>query len=342
MFIEDTAWYKLNDSVMSRNHRDRKLTKVQRHIKSGHIGFIPNCPVCMQTSATRRVSENAVEKVDQKPGRTWSADSIYHVDCDSYQGNRYTIVMYNGATGYMSLAFMELRSTAAAKIETAVQRLRDDPRYKSVDQMVEILQCDPAGEWHRKNVEFMSVMKKLRIHFIMRATNADKREMAEGEGAVKIAELLAKRIMLESRLEAEMWQYAYVHAAWMKNLHTRAKDAAPDGDGIRPIEALSNGLVSREQCNRYIHYGVVPGKTLLATVMRGSGSSVTRLANTRWASAVEMNGENVVCRCPFKPRGAQFETKNFVAINTPGMSTFEFLRLPQPGTMPSSAAPAIN
>ena len=88
---------------MSRNHRDRKLTKVQRHIKSGHIGFIPNCPVCMQTSATRRVSENAVEKVDQKPGRTWSADSIYHVDCDSYQGNKYTIVMYNGATGYMSL-----------------------------------------------------------------------------------------------------------------------------------------------------------------------------------------------------------------------------------------------
>ena len=172
---------------MSRNHRDRKLTKVQRHIKSGHIGFIPNCPVCMQTSATRRVSENAVEKVDQKPGRTWSADSIYHVDCDSYQGNRYTIVMYNGATGYMSLAFMELRSTAAAKIETAVQRLRDDPRYKSVDQMVEILQCDPAGEWHRKNVEFMSVMKKLRIHFIMRATNADKREMAEGEGAVSRA-----------------------------------------------------------------------------------------------------------------------------------------------------------
>ena len=44
VFIEDTAWYKLNDSVMSRNHRDRKLTKVQRHIKSGHIGVIPNCP----------------------------------------------------------------------------------------------------------------------------------------------------------------------------------------------------------------------------------------------------------------------------------------------------------
>ena len=67
----------------------------------------------------------------------------------------------------------------------------------------------------------------------------------------------------------------------MNNLHTRAKDAAPDGDGPRPLEALSRGLVSREQCNRYIHYGVLPGKTLLATVMRKSGSSVSRLANTR-------------------------------------------------------------
>ena len=75
----------------------------------------------------------------------------------------------------------------------------------------------------------------VKIHFVMRATNADKREMAEGEGAVKIMELLARRIMLESRLEAEMWQYAYHHAAWVKNLRTRVKDAAPDGDGIRGV-----------------------------------------------------------------------------------------------------------
>ena len=69
----------------------------------------------------------------------------------------------------------------------------------------EILYCDPAGEWHSKNTEAMSVMKKLLIQFVMRATNADKREMAEGEGAVRIAELLARRIMLESRLES------YIH-----------------------------------------------------------------------------------------------------------------------------------
>ena len=43
-------------------------------------------------------------------------------------------------------------------------------------------------------------MTELKIQFVMRATNADKRQMAEGEGAVKIAQLAAKRIMLESRL----------------------------------------------------------------------------------------------------------------------------------------------
>ena len=102
--------------------------------------------------------------------------------------------MYNGATGYFSLMFMELRSTAGDKIERAVTSLRSDPRFKSIKNMVEILLCDPAGEWHSRNTAFMDVMRKLKIHFIMRATNADKRQMAEGEGAVKIVELQARRI----------------------------------------------------------------------------------------------------------------------------------------------------
>lgn len=40
----------------------------------------------------------------------------------------------------------------------------------------------------------MAIMGKMHIHYVMRATNADKREMAEGEGAVRIAEPLARRI----------------------------------------------------------------------------------------------------------------------------------------------------
>ena len=156
--IEHTEWFKQNDSVMTRNHRDRKLTRMQRHIKSGHLGWVPNCPICMQTAATRRVSENAVEKVDQQPGRTWSIDSIYQ-DRESYQGSAFTIVMYNGATGYMHLAFMGVRSTAGDKIKHAVLKLRQDPRFKWISQVVEILMADPAPEWHARNVNWKQLSR---------------------------------------------------------------------------------------------------------------------------------------------------------------------------------------
>ena len=256
VWVEDTRLFRENDAVIARGYRERKLTQQQRHEKCAHIGYSPNCKICRQTMPTRRVYEDGMPNTDSKPGRTWSADSIY-IDIESYEGHNYAVVMHEEAVGYFKTFCMENRKHAGDHLAQAIDELRSDPMLRN-SELVEVLKLDPAGEWHCQYDEFNDKMKARKVLVDTKITNIDKRQMAHGEGAVRIMELTAKRIMLSTRLEAEMWNYAIRHAALMRNLHVRVKDAARDGDGPRPLEALSNGFTSRAQCDRIRYYAQNP------------------------------------------------------------------------------------
>ena len=226
---------------------------------------------------------------------------------------------------------MENRKHAGDHLAQAIDELRSDPMLQN-SNLVEVLKLDPAGEWHCQNDDFNDKMKARQVLVDTKMTNIDKRQMAHGEGAVLIMELTAKRIMLSTRLEAEMWNYAIRHAALMRNLHVRVKDAARDGDGPRPLEALSNGFTSRAECDRIRYYAQNPGTAALVEI-KEKGSSMTRLARTRWARALFTDRDNQWWECPYTR--SRFASKNFVVIELKDCSIFEFLGLPQPGTMPT-------
>ena len=206
------------------------------------------------------------------------------------------------------------------RLRDAIRELRTDPRFKKT-HLVEVIKVDPAGEWHTNNQDFMQIMRDEHVHVDMRPTSVDKRHMATGEGAVRIMELMVSRIMIQTRLEAEMWEYAYTYAALMKNLHTRVKDASPDGNGPRPLEVMSKNFVSREHCDKCISYAVVPGTTAYVTVKRSSGSSVKRLARTRVARALRMHDDSVVWECPHPlQRGVRSDSVHLRAEDACGAS----------------------
>ena len=60
---------------------------------------------------------------DSKPGRTWSADSIY-IDIESYEGHNYAVVMYEEAVGYFKTFCMENRKHAGDHLAQAIDELR--------------------------------------------------------------------------------------------------------------------------------------------------------------------------------------------------------------------------
>ena len=81
---------------------------------------------------------------------------------------------------------------------------------------------DPAGEWSADNVKFQEKWAQLSPtpELVYRHTAVDKRFNAHGEVTMRVIEEVAKAIMLDTRLEAEMWTYAVDHAIYILNLTT--------------------------------------------------------------------------------------------------------------------------
>jgi hypothetical protein len=78
-----------------------------------------------------------------------------------------------------------------------------------------------------------------------------KTSMAMAEIRVQIHALGMKRIMLANSLLIEHWPLASKQHAWLWQRYPRGKDVrSSDGDSVRPLEALSNGRMSRVQISK--------------------------------------------------------------------------------------------
>ena len=109
MFLDDN--YKELEAVLSGmkeglSHRDKKLTQLELHIQKGHIGYCPDCELCRSLKANQRRRYMVCDphRVTQI-GYKWGMDLISWKPT-SLNGNNYTMVMRDYATGMFKLKHM--------------------------------------------------------------------------------------------------------------------------------------------------------------------------------------------------------------------------------------------
>ena len=109
---------------------------------------------------------------------------------------------------------------------------------------------------------------------------------AKMEAAVKDVELGTKRLMLALSLPADKWRWCQKSFIWLRRRFPRQRDVvSADGDTITPLERISRGEYSRQQCRRDLRSYVRPGTVVRVTNARIIGSSITDAAREKYAVA---------------------------------------------------------
>ena len=350
---ETTDEWKQNDASLTSSLRssDRKLTKAERHRKCGHIGHMDNCVICIQTQQTlRRVYPHADPIRDNTPGRTWHFDMITW-SVRSYQGMKYTIGGRDENCGAWKGCHIRLRSDSTHELHDLIIRVRSDPELSKNPALMRRIYLDPAGEWGPGNRAFNEKMIEIGVQIIYRVTSVDKRQAARAENTMRVIEVTTKRIMLQNRLEIQMWQYAVDYCFFVRDLVCIVRKAAPDGHGPRPLQELSMNNVSEYECDRRLFQCQPPGTPALVTVPHGAkvphaggtvpyngkGSDIHDVSRVRWARALYMSVDHCVWQCPWTK--ARFRSKNYIVFNLPqGLNIFEFLGIASP-TLPRACFP---
>ena len=115
--------------------RERRLTSLEFHRRSGHIGFHPQCETCTKLRKTlRRVYRQVDPYKDHRYGYTFAMDGITWSD-KSKQGNRYTVVLRDiGDTGFLITFHLTYKSNATLTLQDTVTNLRNDPRFTDIQR----------------------------------------------------------------------------------------------------------------------------------------------------------------------------------------------------------------
>ena len=319
--------------------RDRKLTQLELHIQKGHIGYCPDCELCMSLKGSQRRRYLVVDphRVSQK-GYKWGMDMISW-KTPSLNGNNYTMVMRDYATGFFKLKHMAQKSQLTESLRAAVKELRSDPRLKDSTgdrkyELVSFLKCDPAGEQNESNKEFNAMCEELSIK-VEWSDPTDKRSDGFAESAVKQIELTCKAIMAENAVPSSWHEPCCDNAEDLRNHVPLSRNVrSEDGDAETPIEQLSDGKVSRRACHRFISHFVPCGTPAMVTdASAPKASDNTRTGRHKPGIAYKMIGTLPMWKSPIT--GGMFRSKSYVKYKPPrGVSAWTYFGLKNPSPLP--------
>ena len=124
----------------------------------------------------------------------------------------------------------------------------------------------------------------------VRPTAADKRLMGHAEHTVKLTELGCSKVMISNALRAEDRQFASEYEVMLRSLVPMLKNAGPDGDGVRPLTAISGGRVTSRECLKRLFYCHPPGTLALVQIPHypnpPSADLCTFLIKKKWRSVL--------------------------------------------------------
>lgn len=320
-----TAFDSAVGDTRSGHARGRHTTSLQWHADHGHVGHRADCDICRTVKASLRRAYKTIEPYKEtRPGYTWSADTITWSARSRY-GNKYTTVFYDHCSGYKRLIHSCYRSDLTSQIEELILSMRAHPlMIEGKDyQLMSVLHLDLAGEWSPSNKDWNDMCGRvgLVVHY---SSPDDKRSLKET--AVKIIELGTKTIMTERMLPVDWWQEAADQACELRNYQPLSKSiVSSDGDAIRPLEQITDGRVSRKECDRLLHYFITVGTPALVTdnSQTPTSNNLEHLPRSRWGIAVRMIGDLPLFMDP--KTGTTFRSKSYRTFQMRnGESAFSF------------------
>ena len=318
----------------------RKLTKQQMHDKLLHSGDVGECSICMTLRRGRSLQGSASRVMDPKVGRTWSMDAITWSNRGK-DGEKMTV----GAIDESSMFGLhyELETKRTGEVADGFIKMGKELRAVYGKDKFTRVNLDSAGEWSDENEEFhRKVNSELdpRVEFIYPPTMIDSRYNAHAEVWMRMIEEMTKAIMLTTRLEVELRPLATKYAVFMHNRTTKRSRSGPDGNGLRPLQAMSGYQISSEECDRQIDKSEMPGTLMLVKRKHGpKGSNINDVARWQWGRVVGlMSGEHtLVFEDPMT--GVRFHGSDGVkVVLPPGTSALGYLGQEQP-LLPKAAMP---
>ena len=305
--------------------RGRAMNDYQWHVHTGHAGYHKDCDICRQIRASLRRAYPVVDPhQEERAGYTWAGDTITW-SSRSRHGCKYTTVFRDRKSKVFKLIHSVYRSDLTSQIEALVMELRNNPLYNEGKKykIMTILELDVAGEWRDDNKEWNEMCKRVGI-IIRYGSPDDKRSFREN--SVKQIEMGTKAIMAERSLPVDWWQEAANQAAELRNLLPTSENiVSSDGDAIRPEEELSDGRISRKECDRRLHYHVLVGTpAMVSDINQPKGSNIDQLNRVRWGIALKMiNGDLPMFMDPHT--GSTFRSRSYRLFQLkPGESAWHF------------------
>jgi len=320
--------------------RERKMTKLELHMRHGHIGSHDGrCVVCnLLRGSFRSIHNKTSPYIEERVGHTFCGDVITWSD-RSRKGSKYTMVLRDVCSGYFFLIHAIFRNEFTRRIESLVTTARESPLFKNLKRpIISALKLDPAGEWRNDNKTFQAMAKRIGLT-IMYSSPDDKRSHAHGENAVKQIEIMARSILLNRALPTSFIEDACDQAACVRNYYPLVRDCVSgDGDAHRPLERVTGGGISRREIDNRLHHLIPIGTPCLIYQPKNKSSNL-QVPKARWGIAIRMDKDMPIFFCPFRGPGTQFRSKNYIEYTLGiGINFYKFLGLEEP-PMPDIALP---
>ena len=305
-----------------------RMSFVDKHNHFCHMGSNPKCPICkMAGGAMRKIYKKVDPYKEIRPGYLWTMD-ILTPDVQSLEGSLYEIVLMDVASETLEGIPIHSRDQVYDAIEEFISDLRGNPIYDDLPYpIVSVISTDNAGEWGYENAKWQTMAKRVRVR--MRYGCPDrKEEVARGERAVGLFEVLLKATLMERNLPPSWWERASLDVifCWGYFAKINYHPAVPiDGDRPRPREILTRGFVSRVLCDKRLGEYVPVGSPALVHDIHVKGSHIG--PKTRWCVATGMFDDQPIWWDPII--NSKSRSKSYVSYTLgPGMNYTHFLRLP--------------
>ena len=314
----------------------RRLTSMELHTLLGHMGVTKDpCDICNKVRKSgRRITKTVDPYHETRSGVVWCGDIIYF-NVTSRGGYRYAAVFKDVGSDMLEQFVLAHRSDTTANFRAMIRRLRQDPRFSANMKKHGVFQhvdLDLAGEWDNRNVAFTQMLTEegVQVAYAQPGFEGNHRAAGMAERTVQRVELAIKRIMLETSLPAPFWvEVLQAVQLLMNHIPTARNVVSRDGDTIRPIEAMSAGVVSRRYCNHVLFYYCNPGTPAYCSTPHVKGSNLVKAARVRPAIRIGQEGTMPIWMCPFT--GATFRTKDYTILTLrPGENAWQLFGAKSP------------
>ena len=136
--------------------------------------------------------------------------------------------------------------------------------------------------------------------------------------------MVAEAILLDTRLEQDMWESVTDYVWKVHNLYPLSRNATRNGRGPRPLTQMSKNHVDEDECDRRIEYSIPPG-ALAFVHQPGKHGGAQDISNGRWSRCVGIDKDTPIFeQVPKPPLGKTYRSKNFKVYDLkPGLSAYE-------------------